>query len=91
MDCKFLPGDRLVCVALVENPFLGPCPLKLREIYVCKRVLWIEQKQDVFVRLHGVKFCYRHTWFEKLVDLSQFHAMCLTVPILTKSKTKEPA
>lgn len=97
MECKFLPGDRLVVIDVSPARAVpGPLPFKLRDIVTCEEVIIMESgragvhlKEYNYLTRYGVRARFRHGRFEKLVDLSQFHEMCHSVP--KERRTKEPA
>lgn len=82
MECKFLPGDLVVCIQVVENPQKGPCPVQVRGIYTVRevRVQYPSGRPYAYpcLKLKEVKrWSYPHFWFEKLVDASIAQAMAV--------------
>lgn len=106
MECKFMPGDRLVCVkAMDAGPghfWSGtPCPVKVREIYTCRKV-FVNARGGLCVKLEEVPRLFNvrvqrwivypgfhPRWFEKLVDLRIFYAMCNRAPSGRQKETVE--
>lgn len=73
MECKFIPGDLVVCVLLEENPDKGPCPVKVRGIYTVREVRiqypsGRPYKYPYLKLVEVTKWSYPYFWFEKLVS-----------------------